>query len=182
MWNWQKLTGRRPGAFPHNPALVGRLSLPSAGRTTYPGAGRLRDVETVLQHLEARHDIACDRQDDRELRRSDLAGCLDPGLERTSDRGASVVCENVLDIERDGLRQRANIADEIDDGLALPIHGSTPSSPGSGIRDRRRTGRQSRPDPGHRRSFPEGSVQWRCSARPDWHVDPSEGRPTSERV
>jgi hypothetical protein len=109
------------GAFPHNPALVGRLSLPSAGRKTYSGAGRLRDVETVLQHLEARHDSACDRQDDRELRRSDLAGCLDPGLERTNDRGASVACENVLDIERDVLRQRANIADEIDDGLAAGL-------------------------------------------------------------
>jgi hypothetical protein len=92
----RKLTGH--GAFPHNPALVARLSLRSAGRKTYSGAGRVRDIETVLQHLEARHDIACDRQDDRELRRSDLAGCLDPGLERTNDRGASVACENVLAI------------------------------------------------------------------------------------
>ena len=45
--------------------------------------GCLRNVEAVLQHLEARHDIARNRQDDRELRRGDLAGRLDPGLERS---------------------------------------------------------------------------------------------------
>jgi hypothetical protein len=40
---------------------------------TYSGAGRLRYVEAVLQHLETRRDIASDCQNDRELRRGDLA-------------------------------------------------------------------------------------------------------------
>jgi len=44
------------------------------------GAGRLRDVEAVLQHLKARYDIACDRQNDRELRRGNLVGRLEPAL------------------------------------------------------------------------------------------------------
>jgi hypothetical protein len=77
----------------------------------------LRNVEAVFQHLEARHDIACDGQDNCELRRSDLAGRLDPGLERTDNRGAAVACENVLDIECNGFGQRAHIADEISNRL-----------------------------------------------------------------
>jgi hypothetical protein len=43
-------------------------------------AGPLRDAEAVFQHLEVRHDIACDRQNDRELHRDNPAGRLDPGL------------------------------------------------------------------------------------------------------
>src|SRR5271155_3841557 len=46
-----------------------------------------------------------------------IANC-DAGLERADDRGAAVACENVLDIERDGLRQGADITDEIGDRLA----------------------------------------------------------------
>jgi hypothetical protein len=88
---------------------------------TYSDSGRLRDVEAVLQHLEACHDIAFDRQDDRELRRGDLAGGLDPGLERTDDRYATVAREDVLDIEGDGLSQRADISDEIGDRLPASL-------------------------------------------------------------
>src|ERR1700682_3456464 len=98
--------------------LFWHLSLPSFGRRTYSVAVRLRDVEAVLQHLKARHDIACDRQNDRELRRGNLVGRLDPGLERTDDCGAAVAGKDVLDIEGDGLGQRADIADEIGDRLA----------------------------------------------------------------
>jgi hypothetical protein len=50
---------------------------------TVSGAGRFRDAEAVLQHLVAGYDIARDRQDDGELRCDDLAGRLDPSLERS---------------------------------------------------------------------------------------------------
>src|SRR5882672_7120851 len=83
--------------------------------------GCLRNVEAVLQHLEARHDIARNRQDDRELRRGDLAGRLDPGLERSDDRGAALAGQDVLDFKGDGLGQRADIADEIGDRLAASL-------------------------------------------------------------
>src|SRR5258708_35162906 len=73
------------------------------GRITASGTGRLRNVEAVLQHLEARHDIARNRQDDREMRRGDLAGRLDPGLERTDDRGAALAGQDVIDLKGDGL-------------------------------------------------------------------------------
>ena len=85
------------------------------------GARGLRDLEAVLEHLVARHDIACDRQDDRELRRDDLAGRLDSGLKRSDDRGAAVARENVLDLKADGLGQRVDIADEIGDRLAADL-------------------------------------------------------------
>jgi hypothetical protein len=85
---------------------------------TNSGAGRLRDIEAVLQHLETRHNIARDRQNNRELRPGDLASRLDPGLERADDRGAAIAGKDVLDIEGDGLGQRADIADEIGDRLA----------------------------------------------------------------
>src|SRR5712671_6152070 len=91
------------------------------GRITVSAAGRLRNVEAILQHLEARHDIARSRQDDRELRRGDLAGRLDPGLERTDDRGAALAGQDVLDLKGDGLGQRADIADEIGDRLAAGL-------------------------------------------------------------
>ena len=61
-------------------------------------ASRLRDVKAVLQHLVARHHIAFDRQDDRELRRDDVAGRLDPSLERANDRGAAIAGENVVPV------------------------------------------------------------------------------------
>jgi hypothetical protein len=96
------------------------------------GAGRLRDVKAVLQHLEARYDIACDRQDDRELCRGDLAGRLDPSLECTDDRCAALAGEDVFDIEGDGpvnvriLRMKSAIALRT---VLRPIQGSTPASP-----------------------------------------------------
>jgi hypothetical protein len=88
---------------------------------TYSGAGRLRYIEAVFQHLEARHDIARDCQDDRELSRGDLVGRLDPGLQRADYRCAAVACEDVIDFEGNGRRQRADIADEIDDRLATGL-------------------------------------------------------------
>src|SRR5258707_10067941 len=57
----------------------------------------------------------------RELRRRDLAGRLDSGLERTDDRGAALAGQDVLDLKGDGLSQRAVIADEIGDRLAAGL-------------------------------------------------------------
>src|SRR5258708_19629934 len=73
------------------------------------------------EDMEGNHDIARKREDDRELRRGDLAGGLDPGLERTDDRGAVLAGQDVLDLKGDGLSQRADIADEIGDRLAAGL-------------------------------------------------------------
>jgi integrase/recombinase XerD len=108
-------------AIAPNTLSIAHLSLPSVGRKTYSGAGRLRDVEAILQHLVARYDIAGDRQDDGKLRRNHLAGRLDTGLERSDDCGAVVAGEDVLDFEADGFGQRADIADEIGDCLATGL-------------------------------------------------------------
>jgi hypothetical protein len=51
------------------------------------------------------------------LRRGDLTCRLDPGLEGADDRGAALTGEDVLDLERDGLGQCADTADEIGDRL-----------------------------------------------------------------
>jgi hypothetical protein len=75
-------------------------------------------LEAVLQHLEGRHHVTCDGENNRELARDNPVGRLDPSLKRTDDRGARVADEDVLDIESDGLGQCAQITDEINDRLA----------------------------------------------------------------
>jgi hypothetical protein len=53
-------------------------------------AGSLRDVKTVFEHLEARHGPVRNGEDDRELAGVDLAGRLDPCLERADDRAGRI--------------------------------------------------------------------------------------------
>jgi hypothetical protein len=83
--------------------------------------GRLRYVEAVLQHLEAYHDTIRDRQNDRELRRGDLAGRFDPGLQCADYCCAAVACEDVINFEGNGLCQQADIVDEIGDRVATDL-------------------------------------------------------------
>jgi hypothetical protein len=68
----------------------------------FSGTCRSRDIEAVLKHLEARHNVAFDCQNDCELRRGDLFRCIDPGSKRTSNGSAALAGEDVLDIEGDG--------------------------------------------------------------------------------
>jgi hypothetical protein len=95
---------------------AGHAAFLSVGRKLpISGACSFRDTEAVLQHLEARHDVARDCQDDRELRAGDFPGRLDSRLQCTDDRCTAVASEDAIDFKSNGLRQRPDITGEIDD-------------------------------------------------------------------
>jgi len=88
----------------------------------FSGTGRLRNVEAVLQHLEARHDIARNGRMIANCVAVILPVALIPGLERTNDRGAALAGQDVLDLKVTGSVsariRRMKIGDRLAAGLA----------------------------------------------------------------
>ena len=89
-------------------------------------------------------------------------------LERTNDRGAAIAGENVLDNERDGLRQHADIADEIGDRLAAGLAADPGKHPIVALDIEYEIGVKQGCDLGRILAtadpFPKASVQWQCSS------------------
>jgi hypothetical protein len=101
---------------------AGHAAFLSVGRKLpFSGACRFTDTEAVLQHLEARYEAAGDCQDDRKLRGGDFPSPLDSRLQCPDDRCAAVASEDVIDFKGNGLCQRADITDEIDDRPAASL-------------------------------------------------------------
>ena len=71
----------------------------------------------LSSYREAGHGAAFDRKDDCELRRGDVARRIDPGPERANNCGATFAGENILNLERHGIRQCADITNKIGHSL-----------------------------------------------------------------